>query len=62
MAKTASPSYEEPEKNVAHQQVLPPTKARAGLMDSNTLLVLGISTILTAILFGVIFYLYARGL
>jgi hypothetical protein len=57
-AKRASPSYEEPEKNVAHQRtpvVLPSSKARAGIMDRDTLYMLVVGTALTVLLFGAIF-------
>jgi hypothetical protein len=57
-AKRASPSYEEPEKNVAHQRspvVLPPSKARAGIMDRDTLYMMVIGTALTILLFAAVF-------
>jgi len=57
-AKRASPSYEEPEKNVANQRVptvLPPSKARAGIMDRDTLYMLAIGTTLTILLFAAVF-------
>jgi hypothetical protein len=57
-AKRASPSYEEPEKNVAGQRnpvVLPPSKARAGIMDRDTLYMLIVGTALTVLLFAAIF-------
>jgi hypothetical protein len=61
MAKSASPSYEDPKENVAEKKVLPPSKARAGLMDSQTLYVMGIGTVLTIAFFAAIFYVYFRG-
>jgi hypothetical protein len=61
MAKTASPSYEQPQENVAQKKVLPPSKARAGLMDKDTLYMLIIGTILTIVFFGAIFLVYGRG-
>jgi hypothetical protein len=57
-AKRASPSYEQPEKNVADQPdpaVLPPSKARAGLMDRDTLYMLIVGTTLTIVLFAAVF-------
>jgi hypothetical protein len=57
-AKRASASYEEPEKNVADQRapvVLPPSKARAGIMDRDTLYMLIASTALTILLFTAVF-------
>ena len=57
-AKRASSSYEEPEKNVADQPdpaVLPPSKARAGLMDRDTLYMLIVGTALTVVLFALVF-------
>ena len=47
MAKTASPSYERPDENVAQKKVLPPSKARAGLMDTDTLWMMIVGIILT---------------
>ena len=61
MAKSASPSYENPKENVAEKKVLPPSKARAGLMDSQTLYVLVIATALTVALFAAVYYIYLRG-
>jgi hypothetical protein len=61
MARTerASESYEEPQKNVARHPrndvALPPTKARAGLMDRNTFYVLIASTLLVICLFAATF-------
>lgn len=60
MAKSASPSYENPKENVADKKVLPPSKARAGLMDTDTLYVMAIGTVLTIVFFGIIFYVYSR--
>jgi hypothetical protein len=57
-AKQASPSYEEPEKNVADQRypvVLPASKARAGIMDRDTLYMLIAGTVLTIVLFAAVF-------
>jgi len=57
-AKQASPSYEEPEKNVADQRypvVLPPNKARAGIMDRDTLYMLIAGTVLIVFLFAAVF-------
>jgi hypothetical protein len=59
MAKSASPSYPEPTENVAQKKVLPPSKARAGLMDRDSLYMLVGSTILVVVAFAVIFYLYS---
>ena len=61
MTKSASPSYQEPEVNVAGKKVLPPSKARAGLMDRNTLYMLIASTVLTLLFFGAIFFLFISG-
>jgi hypothetical protein len=61
MAKTASPSYEHPEENVARKKVLPPSKARAGLTDPNTLYMLIIGTILTVLVFAAIFLVWNHG-
>lgn len=58
MAKTASPSYEQPHENVARKQVLPPSKARAGLMDPDTLYMLIVGTVLTILFFGAIFLIW----
>jgi len=57
-AKQASPSYEEPDRNVADRSVptvLPPTKARAGLMDRDSLYMLLASTALLIVLFAAAF-------
>jgi hypothetical protein len=57
-AKQASPSYEEPEKNVADHRypvVLPASNARAGIMDRDTLYMLIAGTVLTIVLFAVVF-------
>jgi hypothetical protein len=57
-ARQVSPSYEEPEKNVANQRnpvVLPPSKARAGIMDRDTLYMLIVGTLLTVLIFAAIF-------
>ena len=57
-SKRASPSYEEPEKNVADQPdpaVLPPSKARAGLLDRDSLYMLIVGTALTIVLFAAVF-------
>jgi hypothetical protein len=57
-AKRASPSYEEPEENVAEQPrpvVLPPSKARAGLMDRDSLYMLVAGTTLVILLFATLF-------
>lgn len=61
MAKSASPSYEEPTENVAKKKTLPATKARAGLMDTDTLYMLVAGTILTVLIFGAIFLYYYQG-
>jgi hypothetical protein len=58
MAKTASPSYERPAENVAGKKTLPATKARAGLLDTDTLYMLIVSTVLMILFFGVIFLIY----
>lgn len=60
MAKSASPSYQDPNSNVAGKKVLPPSKARAGLMDRDTLYMLIIGTVLTILFFGAIFFTYLR--
>ena len=57
-AKQASPSYEEPEKNVAGQSypvLPPPSKARAGIMDRDTLYMLIAGTVLIIVLFAAVF-------
>jgi hypothetical protein len=59
MAKSASPSYPEPTKNVAQKKVLPPSKARAGLMDRDSLYMLIVGTTLVVVAFAVIFFLYS---
>jgi hypothetical protein len=59
MAKTASPSYEAPHENVARKKVLPSSKARAGLMDPDTLYMLIVGTVLTILFFGAIFLLWS---
>jgi hypothetical protein len=62
-AKRASASYEEPEKNVAERgvpAVLPPSKARAGILDRDTLYMLIVSTVLIIVLFGAIFTYFSR--
>jgi len=61
MTKTASPSYEQPGENVARKKVLPPSKARAGLMDTDTLWMLIVGTILTILFFAAIFLVYGNG-
>jgi hypothetical protein len=59
MVKTASPSYEQPQENVARKKTLPATKARAGLMmDRDTLYMMIFGTLLTILLFGAIFLVY----
>ncbi len=58
MAKTASPSYEQPQESVARKKVLPPSKARAGLMDTDSLYMLIVGTVLTILFFGAIFLLW----
>jgi hypothetical protein len=60
MPKSASPSYKDPHVNVAGKKVLPPSKARAGLMDRDTLYILIVGTILTVLFFGAIFFTYFR--
>jgi hypothetical protein len=55
MTKSASPSYQEPDVNVAGKKVLSPSKARAGLMDRDSLYMLIASTVLTLLFFGAIF-------
>jgi hypothetical protein len=59
MAKSASPSYPEPSENVAHKKVLPPSKARAGLMDRDSLYMLIGGTILVVVAFAVMLFLYS---
>jgi hypothetical protein len=59
MAKSASPSYPEPTENVAQKKVLPPSKARAGLMDRDSLYMLIGGTTLVVVAFAVIFALYS---
>lgn len=59
MAKSASPSYPEPSENVARKKVLPPSKARAGLMDRDSLYMLIGGTILVVVAFAVILFLYS---
>ena len=57
-ARQVSPSYKEPEKNVANQRnpvVLPPSKARAGIMDRDTLYMLIVGIALTILFFAAIF-------
>ena len=61
-AKRASPSYEEPEKNVAQQRspaVLPSSKARAGILDRDTLYMVIAGTGLTILLFAAIFFYFS---
>jgi hypothetical protein len=58
MAKSASPSYPEPTENVAKKKVLPPSKARAGLMDRDSLYMLVGGTTLVVVAFAVIFFIY----
>jgi hypothetical protein len=58
MAKHASPSYEEPDKNVADQPypvVLPPSKARAGILDRDSLYMLVAGVTLVILLFATVF-------
>ncbi len=62
MAKSASPSYEQPDENVANKKVLPASKARAGLKDKDTLYMLIVGIILTILFFGAIFIVYGRWL
>jgi hypothetical protein len=59
MAKSASPSYPEPTENVAQKEVLPPSKARAGLMDRDSLYMLIVGITLVVVAFAVIFFLYS---
>ena len=59
MPKSASPSYPKPNENVARKKVLPPSKARAGLMDRDSLYMLIIGTPLVVVAFAVIFFLYS---
>jgi hypothetical protein len=59
MAKSASPSYPQPTENVARKKVLPPSKARAGLMDRDSLYMLIGGTTLVVVAFAVIFFLYS---
>lgn len=57
-AQRASDSYEDPGKNVAGQHgraVLPSSKARAGIMDRDTLYMLVASTLLVICLFAAVF-------
>ena len=57
-AKHASPSYEEPDKNVADHSVpvvLPSSKARGGIMDRDTLYMLVAGTTLVVVLFAAAF-------
>jgi hypothetical protein len=58
MGKSASPSYPDPAENVAQKQVLPPSKARAGLMDRDSLYMLIAATALIVLGFALIFVLY----
>lgn len=60
MVKSASSSYEEPSENVAGKKTLPPSKARAGVMDKNSLYMMIVGTILTIVFFGGIFLYYWR--
>jgi hypothetical protein len=59
MIKSASPSYPEAAENVADKKVLPPSKARAGLMDRDSLYMLIASTMCTVVAFAMIFFLYS---
>jgi hypothetical protein len=59
MAKSASPSYPQPTENVAQKKVLPPSKARAGLMDRDSLYMLIASITCTVIAFAMIFFIYS---
>ena len=59
MTKSASPSYPEPNENVAGKKVLPPSKARAGLMDRDSLYMMIVGTTLTVVAFVVILFLYS---
>jgi hypothetical protein len=59
MTKSASPSYPKPNENVAGKKVLPPSKARAGLMDHDSLYMMIVGTTLTIVAFAVIFFLYS---
>jgi hypothetical protein len=59
MAKSASPSYPDPTENVARKKVLPPSKARAGLMDRDSLYMLIVGTTLVVVAFAVVFFLYS---
>jgi hypothetical protein len=57
-ATHASPSYEQPEENVPEQPrpvVLPPSKARAGIMDRDALYMLIVGTLLTIFFFAAVF-------
>ena len=60
-ARSASPSYQEPNKNVSRHSypvVLPASKARAGIMDTDTLYMLVAGTTLTILLFAALFAHY----
>jgi hypothetical protein len=60
-ARGASPSYQEPNKNVSHHPypvMLPASKARAGIMDPDTLYMLIAGTTLTILLFAALFAHY----
>jgi hypothetical protein len=62
-ARHASPSYEQPEKNVANQRnpvVLPPSRARAGTMDRDTLYMLIVGTLLTILFFAAVFVYFTN--
>jgi hypothetical protein len=59
MAKSASPSYPQPTENVAQMKVLPPSKARAGLMDRDSLYMLIAGLTCTVIAFAMIFFIYS---
>ena len=59
MAKSASPSYPESDENVAGKKVLPPAKARAGLMDRDSLYMLIFGTAFTVVAFAVVFFFYS---
>jgi hypothetical protein len=61
MPKSASPSYEQPEENVANKKTLPASKARAGLKDTDTMYVMIVSTVLVILFFGAFFLIYGRG-
>lgn len=60
MPKSASPSYPHPTENVAEKKVLAPSKARAGLLDTDTLYMMIVGTVLTIVFFGAIFFAYWR--